>query len=428
MPLSSKRILLAGGLAALSVAPALGDLAAALRRGSSGTSSPVAVLPADAALSGSVAVPLRRVGVRGPQGGPALLDAPAGLSFYVGRISLGHPAQELEVMFDTASGHVLLPHRACSGAGCAAHHRFSPWESSTAMDVNLNGSAVQEGRRFAQGNGTRDGVSLSYTQSDLGTGDAKGVLVRDSVCVAPGACVDMGILAATHMDEKPFLLMPGDGIVGLGLEALAAGPLYSFLGRLFKGSRNVRPEFGIALGAELGEIHFGGHDGVPLAAPLQWFPVDHPEQGYWQVSIRAVRVGNETVHACEKGCHGIVDTGVSSLGVQASYLPSLSKALGVVQSREGGCQGPDLTLELGGMALTLPAEAYADSDCRLLLGSLDLEEPEFVGVFALGAAVLRHYYAAFDWEQQRLAFAPLKAGGVQAVARPGSEESSVIVV
>merc|ERR1719428_1536753 len=100
----------------------------------------------------------------------------------------------------------------------------------------------------------------------------------------------MAMLAALNMDNKPFLCMPNDGIVGLGLQSLAVGPTSSFLGRLFEGSTGVLPQFGIALAGLRGELHLGGHNSARLAAPLRWFSVDHPEQGYWQVAIQGVRV------------------------------------------------------------------------------------------------------------------------------------------
>jgi len=417
MPRSPARLLL--GATIVSLAPlARGDLGAAVRR--STPSQATAALPADAALSSAVVVPLRRVRARSIHG------TRGAASLYVGQVSVGHPAQELQVTFDTASGHILLPHRACKSAACEAHHRFSPWESSTAMDINMNGSAVQEGHRIAQGAGVRDGVTLGYTQSDLGSGNVSAVLVRDSVCVAPKACVDMGLLAATSMDETPFAAAPNDGIVGLGLESLAFAKMFSFLDRLFEGSRNVRPQFGIALGEEVGELHLGGHDGAPLAAPLRWFPVDHPDQGFWQVAIQEVRVGATTVHDCAKGCHGIVDTGVSHLGVQKSNMAALMAALKPSRSESGACQGPELNFDLGGFALTLPAEAYADDECNVQVGSLDLEEPEFTGVFAFGASMLRHYYAAFDWESRRLAFAPMLSAE-KAKSSAAAGESVVVV-
>jgi len=315
------------------------------------------------------------------------------------------------VTFDTASGNVLLPHRGCRNASCLEHRRYSPWQSSTAMDVNHDGGLIPGlNGRLAKGKHLRDVETLSFTQSDLGEGEVKAVVVRDGICVGPSsnkACVDMAVLAAISMEDRPFRSMPSDGIIGLGLQSLAAGPISSFIGRLFEGSIGVLPQFGIVFEGHRGELHLGGHDSTHFAAPLRWFPVDHPEQGFWQVAIQAVRVGNLTVDRCRKGCHGIVDTGVSRLGVQAGKLPALERALVSQRTAQGLCGGPDLSFDLGGMTLTLKPRDYAGRDCSPRLGSLDLQEPEFVGVYALGGALLHRYYTAFDWEQHRLGFAPL---------------------
>lgn len=204
--------------------------------------------------------------------------------------------------------------------------------------------------------------------------------------------------------------MPSDGIVGLGLQSLSSGPMTSFLGRLFEGSRGVLPQFGIALDGKHGELHLGAHNSARLASPLRWFPVDHPEQGFWQVAIRAVRVGNLTVDDCREGCRGVVDTGVSRLGVQANRLSALTHALAAELADGGRCRGPDLNFDLGGMVLALGEQDYIGKDCTPLVGSLDLPETEYKGVYALGGALLHRYYTAFDWDQHRLGFAPLAEG------------------
>mmetsp|Transcript_5884 Transcript_5884/g.14975 ORF Transcript_5884/g.14975 Transcript_5884/m.14975 type:complete len:420 (-) Transcript_5884:170-1429(-) len=405
MPCSMSKCCLAACFALLSPLSTHADLGAALRRSSSARAP--AALPADAPLSGVFVIPLERVKARSDDA-----EAP---SFYVGKVSVGHPAQPLQVLFDTSSGQVILPHRACKNTACIEHRSFSPWSSSTAMDVNFNGTEVQAGHRLAEGSGKRDGAIISYTQSDLGEGDVQAVLVRDSLCMesagqsAGRSCIDLAMLAATKMDDAPFRAMPNDGIVGLGLAGLAVSPMSSFMERLLEGSRNVLPQFGILLGAESGEIHFGGHDASRLASPLQWFPVDHPEDGYWQVAIQAVYVGSELVDSCERGCHGVVDTGASRLGVQASSLPKVKSALAKSLVLGEQCLGADLKFDLGDMVLTLRATDYTGEDCTPELGSLALEEPTFKGVYAFGETVLRNYYAAFDWEQRRLGFAPLVA-------------------
>merc|ERR1712151_707686 len=198
--------------------------------------------------------------------------------------------------------------------------------------------------------------TLSFSQADLGEGNVTGVLVRDAMCLVEGACVDMEVFAAIHMDDTPFLAMPSDGIVGLGFSSLAASPLASFFGRLIEGARGSLPEFGLSLSANSGELYLGGHDSSRLATPIQWFPVDHPEDGFWQVDIQAVRVGNSTLESCTRGCHAIVDSGASRLGVQSTHLAKLRTALASTPSTAGGCEGPELSFDLGGMSIILQPE------------------------------------------------------------------------
>lgn len=357
-------------------------------------------LPATAPLAKPLKVHLDRVSARN-----------SAATFYTGKLAIGQPPQEFNVLFDTSSGHVLVPHKACKSPACREHRRYSPWKSTTAMDVNVDGSAVDKGRRFARNGLIRDGISVEFTQADLGEGTAKSVVVRDHVCMEGDqseACVDLEVVAAIEEQDVPFRAMPNDGIVGLGLESLAAGPLLSFMKRLMEGSQNILPQFGMSFGLNGGDIYFGGQDPA-VASALQWVPVDHPDGGYWQVEIKAVRVGGKTVDGCSRGCHGIIDSGTSHLGVQSYRLPMLRANLMPQLLPDAGCTGPHLEFDLGHTTLTLEATDYSDDACKAAVGPLNLEEPAFVGVYAFGESVLRRYYVAFDWEAKRVGFAPSTA-------------------
>jgi len=331
-------------------------------------------------------------------------------TFYVGKLMVGEPPQELKVLFDTSSGHVLVPHKACKSPACLGHKPYSPWASSTAMDVNVDGSPVDKGHQFARNGLIRTGVSVDFTQADLGEGHARSVVVRDNVCMegdVGDACVNLELVTAINMTDVPFLSMPNDGIVGLGLESLAAGHILSFMALLMEESKNVLPQFGISFGPEGGDVYFGGQS-PELTAPIQWLPVDHPDGGYWQVEIKEVRVGGKAVDVCKRGCHGVVDSGTSHLGVQSYRLPMLRVAL-VTELLPHGCTGPTLEFDLGAMVLTLEAEDYSDDSCKPALGPLNLEEPAFIGVYAFGESVLRRYYAAFDLANKKVGFVPSAA-------------------
>jgi len=327
-------------------------------------------------------------------------------TFYIGKLAVGSPPQELKVLFDTSSGHVLVPHRACKSLACIEHKRYSPGASKTAFDVNVDGTAVDKGHRFARHGLVRTGISVDFTQADLGEGQAKSVVVRENVCIEGDkgdACVNLEMVTAIQEDDVPFRAMPNDGILGLGMKSLAAGPLLNFMGLLMDQSKNVLPQFGISFGATGGEVYLGGQNPA-LASKIQWLPVDHPDGGYWQVAIKAVRVGGKEIDSCKRGCHGIVDSGTSHLGVQSYRLPMLRAAITTELFPSAGCTGPALEFDLGEMVLTLEAEDYSDDACKPALGPLNLEEPAFVGVYAFGESVFRRYYAAFDWENQKVGF------------------------
>ncbi|CAE7569654.1 Ctse, partial [Symbiodinium pilosum] len=227
--------------------------------------------------------------------------------FYVGRLALGQPnPQELQVLFDTASGHLLVPHSSCSSEACNKHQRYSPFQSSTAVDVNTNGKPVKEGQRLVRGKTMRDAVTVEFTQADLGEGKARAVLVHDNVCLGTEfghqVCTDLDIMAAIKMEDELFNAMPYDGMLGLSMAGLSSGAGCVFFKRLMDSNPSMLPQFGLSLGAQSGEIYFGGHDSARLAEDLKWFPVLHPDDGFWEVAVQAVRLGNVTVDYCKSGC------------------------------------------------------------------------------------------------------------------------------
>jgi len=363
---------------------------------------------------GVVVIPLQRLPARNASG-MRNWDT----SFYVGNITVGQPPQHLQVFFDTASGHVLLPHAACKNKTCLEHHRYSPWASSSAVDINADGKPVQDGNRLAKGRTKRTFATLAFSQADLGDGIAKGVLVRDHVCLSVGqsdaqghqACADLAVLAATQEDAMPFEAMPADGIIGLGLSGLSVSAFSNFYSRLMDSSHGMLPEFGMLLGDVGGKLTFGGHH-TPAdsqAMQLEWLPILHPDEGFWQVELTRIAVGGKTVERCLHGCRAIIDTGSAHLGIQADKRDGILRSLKSAQHSIGGrCTGPDMHIGLaGGLALRLSAADYSDHACVPQLGALQAPEPNPTGVlFSLGTNVIRRYYTAFDWETPKVGFAP----------------------
>mmetsp|Transcript_30938 Transcript_30938/g.91997 ORF Transcript_30938/g.91997 Transcript_30938/m.91997 type:complete len:521 (+) Transcript_30938:141-1703(+) len=292
---------------------------------------------------------------------------------YSGVIHIGSPTpQEFRVVFDTGSGHVILPSVECRTETCTKHRRYDMRKSPSALAINLDGRPV-----LREAGGLCDQVTIGF-----GTGKVTGEFARDSVCLgpargpeegglglpgqAPGPCVDAQVVMAIDMSRRPFDLFDFDGILGLGLDSLALNANFSFFGLLAASGQVDHAHFGVFLAdtdaGEESEIAIGGHNPARLLEPLSWVPMFKPELGYWQVEILAVHIDGRKLSTCDQGtCSGILDTGTSHLGIPAAHTDEVNELL----SREAGevtdcrhVEAPVVRIELRDFNLTLYPESY----------------------------------------------------------------------
>jgi len=353
---------------------------------------------------------------------------------YFGTVYVGSPRmQAFSVVFDTGSGHFILPSEACTSASCQEHRRYKRGASHSVRDVDYAGSARAHSKGLE-----RDTVQIQY-----GTGEIEGEFVNELACLrdhsehhsaaAQDDCIRVRLITATNMTDAPFREFKFDGVVGLGLESLALQPEFSFFGQIARAGRLAQTSFSVFISSRdsvASEIAFGGQDPrhIGQGQALQWAPVAKPELGYWQVSIKAVSVGHETLPWCAAGdCVGVLDTGTSLLGVPKAQLKDLHWLLArlVPQSAPGldcrNAPGPNITFHLGDFNLTLGPEDYSrpmplqinstktnksQIVCRASLLPVDMAEAMGNKVWILGEPLLRKYYTTYDWGRKQIGFAP----------------------
>lgn len=372
---------------------------------------------------------------------------------YYGTLEVGTPGVSFSLLFDTGSGHLVLPSTYCHSETCRAHKRYSRSKSSSAVDVNADGAIAQVGQ-------DRDEVVVSF-----GKGEVAGVVVDDIVCMEKGVvqgqllqrskgladhslevgigCSRMRMIVATEMSAEPFDTFQFDGILGLGLSGLSQGTEFNFLdvvGSQLRDWGGAMPHtFGIFLdeGADgHSEIALGGWSSDRIEGDLIWNDVEHPELGHWLVPIKQIRVDDQVLPFCEKaagGCRGVVDSGTSLLAVPPEAFPETFEGLRHMAQLDGSCKGPgpQLHIELEHFTVTLGPEDYAgvehiggntsavrmerltsneelgerrskegstrrDVRCKPTLMSLSIPEPVGPSIFILGEPVLRKYYTVYD--------------------------------
>jgi len=361
---------------------------------------------------------------------------------YFGNIFVGTPAQSFTVVFDTGSGHFIIPSSKCESEPCALHRRYERNTSSSAIDIDHDGNEVPGDVD------ERDQVSVAF-----GTGEIVGEFSRETVCfthaaaaldsegddtsntsssVSAGAdCTRVRVVFATEMTDEPFSAFEFDGVLGLGLEALALDPEFSFMGQISRLNTLMDASFGVFVSSSddvASEITFGGHDARRVSGELQWASVHKPELGYWQLQIHGIKVGGEPVELCEtRDCVAIADTGTSLLGVPkhaAQHVHWLLARNVDGNPDELDCRyhpGPEIEFDLGDFVVTLGPEDYSRPAglrvvtnatnetqfiCRAQL--LPVDEGPALGdkAWILGEPALRKYYTAYDWARSRIGFAP----------------------
>lgn len=353
---------------------------------------------------------------------------------YSGLVSIGTPQQDFRVVFDTGSGNIVVPSSDCKADTCTEHQRYNISKSSTALAVNADGAPVPADELCDQ-------VTIGY-----GTGKVVGEFAREKICLnGPDSCVEVTMVMAVEMTSQPFKSFSFDGIFGLGLDSLAVTPQFSFFKQWARQSPGRALQFGVFLTEEeasgqQSEIALGGYNSNKLLTPLQWAPVSKESLGYWQVEIKAIRVGNVTLDMCRDGsCRGVVDTGTSHIGVPKMHLQTFAQSLSASGDDTSDCrqaETPNLELVLEGITLKLTPENYmrptsisrvvavksglpAESTQQLVstktkvdpanvcmpkLMPVSMPAPAGPNLFILGEPLLRRYYTAYDWQKKKIGF------------------------
>jgi len=383
-------------------------------------------------------------------------------SAYYGEISIGRPIpQPFSVVFDTGSGHLVVPSVLCKTASCQKHRRYRRRSSSTSTDIDRDGTPVLRGQ-------PRDQLTIWF-----GTGTVDGIYVNDQVCLGEleeqpylrgsgtpdslsgssllqartktvssssnpsednsreAGCMQLRFITAIEMTDDPFEKFGFDGILGLGLNSLSQAPPFNLIesgaqeGAWYGDDYRLKM-FGVFFAVselEHSEITFGGYKQEHIAGgeQISWNKALDWENGHWQVGVKSITAAGERLTYCDDGtCRAVVDTGTSLLGVPSDFGNDLVDILRH-DSTEGECGGnlPSIEIELEHFTVVLgpsdiarpeflageEPEENSTSTCIPMLMFMDLPEPLSPKTLVLGEPVIQKYYTTFDAHVPQIGFA-----------------------
>ncbi|XP_054735168.1 lysosomal aspartic protease-like [Anastrepha obliqua] len=314
------------------------------------------------------------------------LDNELNMSYY-GKITIGTPAQDFLVLFDTGSSNLWVPSSSCptSNEACQDHNKYDSSASST---------YVANGESF----------SIEY-----GSGSLTGYLSQDTVSVA-GLSISNQVFAEA-MDEPgtSFVYSNFDGIMGMAYQSIAVDNVVPPFYNLYSQGLVSNDVFSFYLARagtsdQGGEMILGGSDSSYYQGDLTYTSIT--EQGYWQFSLDGATIDGQVM--CSSGCQAIADTGTSL--IVAPYN-AYSVYMNVVDPDDDGVVDcslmeslPDMEFVIGGTTFSVPASQYIyeeDGECSPAVSYMGTD------FWILGDIFIGMYYTEFDMGNSRIGFAPV---------------------
>ncbi|KAM6359002.1 pepsin A-5 [Alca torda] len=297
---------------------------------------------------------------------------------YFGTISIGTPAQEFTVVFDTGSSNLWVPSVYCSSPACSNHNRFNPAESTTFISTN-------------------ESLYIAY-----GTGTMSGILGYDTVTVANIEVINQMFGLAETEPGAFFYYTPFDGILGLAFPSIASSGATPVFDNMMMQNLVAKDLFSVYLskdGRSGSFVLFGAIDPLYTTNGITWIPLS--AETYWQIRMDSVSIGGEGI-ACAFGCQAIVDTGTSLLAVPDRALGTILSILGANSNGEISCRAasrlPSIVFHINGKAFPVSPSAYVmESNGYCTVGFEGMDVPTESGeLWILGDVFIREYYVIFN--------------------------------
>ncbi|KAJ7724938.1 acid protease [Mycena maculata] len=308
----------------------------------------------------------------------ALIDEDEDLE-WDGTISIGTPAKNFLIDFDTGSSDLWVPSSSCTSSACRSKSKYNPASSSTA----------------AKKSGT---FEILYGDDST----VSGPVYTDTVSVAGVTVTGQYFSPATKITGN-LADSPEDGILGLAFPAISNLHESPFFTTANTEGVVAANQFAFLLASSGSELYLGGADSTKYSGAIEFHDVD-PSSGYWQVHGASAKVGASTASS---GFETIIDSGTTIMyGPPAAVKEVYAKVSGAAlfESEDGlylysfPCSSPpEIAFNWGGSDWD-PASVGALAGQNLGLGN---------DVWLLGDSFMKNVYTVFDFGSNAVGFAAL---------------------
>ncbi|KAJ8086386.1 hypothetical protein PM082_005209 [Marasmius tenuissimus] len=309
---------------------------------------------------------------------------------WFGSISVGTPASEFTVDFDTGSSDLFLPGANCN-VNCEGHKVYNTDSSSTAQDQD-------------------DTFALAFGDGST----VEGEVFHDTVTFADLTATNQAVGSSDrYSDGFAVENFPPDGLLGMAFPQISVFEENPFFQSLVAQGQTTEPVFAFRLATSGSELTMGGTDSSQFTGQLTQVPVT--TQGFWQIDVDGASVSGQTPVGTFSA---IVDTGTTLLLGDDDSVNDFYAAIPGAQDASDTI-GPgfftipcdsfptDISIKLGSRSFPISPETFnlglvaiGSSDC---VGGLATGGPQ--GLWVLGDVFLQNVYTVFDVGNTQVGFA-----------------------
>lgn len=318
---------------------------------------------------------------------------------YYGPISIGTPAQEFSVIFDTGSSNLWIPSKTCSllDIACQLHNKYDNTESTT---YKKNGSKFE----------------IQY-----GTGSLSGFVSEDVVTVGTAEAKGQLFCEATSEPGLTFVTAKFDGILGLAFPSISVNQMPPVFNTLMDQGAVEENLFAFYLNRDQsssigGSLDLGGIDDSHYTGDIVYHDV--VMEKYWTLEMGSVAYDGKDIGL--KASRAAIDTGTSLIGAPkkvAAQINSLIGATTLGPASTVDCSTldslKDITLNFNGHDYVLSPEDYVLKVSELgqtvcMSGFMGIDIPAYPDLWIVGDVFIGKYYSVFNYQNKTVGFAESK--------------------
>jgi len=318
---------------------------------------------------------------------------------YYGPITIGTPAQEFSVVFDTGSSNLWIPSKTCPlyDLACQLHNKY---------DNTASSSYVKNGSSFV----------IHY-----GSGSLSGFVSKDVVTVGSAEAEGQLFAEATSEPGASFIAAKFDGILGLAFPSISVNHITPVFNTLWETGKVEKNLFAFYLNRDQsssigGSLDLGGIDDSHYTGEIVYHDV--VMEKYWTLELASVAYDGKDLGV--KASYAAIDTGTSLIAAPtkiATQINSLIGATTIGPASTVDCSTvdslKDMTFTFNGHDYVLSPEDYILKVSELgetvcMSGFMGIDVPSFPDLWIIGDVFIGKYYSVFNYENKTVGFAESK--------------------